>query len=91
MAKSKKNKETFRTGNGIVCVQIPLSLLRSSSLSYEDKLVWVLAKAQEKLGREVTADEIAASYHLDPYSANRSIEILYQDGYLTRKNIKGEI
>lgn len=91
MTQPKQGKEIFSTESDVVGMQIPLSLLRSSSLSYEDKLVWVLAKAQEKLGQEVTTDEIAASYHLDSYSANRSIEILYQDGYLTRKNIKGEI
>lgn len=82
MAKSKKNKETFRTGNGIVCVHIPLSLMRSVNLSSEDKLVWVLAKAQEQLELEITADDIAARYHLDPYSVDENINKLYQDGYL---------
>ena len=91
MTQPKQGKEIFSTESDVVGMQIPLSLLRSSSLSYEDKLAWVLAKAQEKLGREVTADEISTSYHIDSYSVSRSIEILYQDGYLIRKNIKGEI
>lgn len=82
MTKSKKNKETFRTGNGIVSVHIPMALMRSVNLSSEDKLVWVLAKVQEQLELEITADDIAARYHLDPYSVDENINKLYQDGYL---------
>ena len=82
MTKSKKNKETFRTGSGIVNVHIPMALMRSVNLSSEDKLVWVLAKVQEQLELEITADDIAARYHLDPYSVDENINKLYQDGYL---------
>ena len=83
MTKSKKSKETYRTGNGIVCVHIPLSLMRSVNLSSTDKLVWVLAKVQENLELEITADDLATRYHLDPYSVDENISNLYADGYLT--------
>ena len=82
MTKSKKSKETYRTGSGTVSVRIPLALMRSTNLTYVDKLVFVLAKVQGKLGRVITADELAARYHLDPYSVDENINNLYQDGYL---------
>ncbi|MFK5676057.1 hypothetical protein [Ligilactobacillus sp. LYQ60] len=85
MTKSKQSKETFRTGSEIVSVCIPLALMRSANLSSEDKLVWVLAKVQEKLELEITADELAARYHLDPYSVDENINNLYADGYLIDK------
>lgn len=86
MEKSKQSKETYRTGNGIVSVHVPLEIMRSANLSSEDKLVFVLANVQEELGQEITADKLAARYHLDPYSVDENINKLCQDGYLVDSN-----
>lgn len=61
----QSKQKAFCTESEVVGMQIPLALLRASKISANDKLVFVLARTQEKLGHVAVADELAANYCLD--------------------------